>query len=57
MKSFAISFDVEISRVARMSAQMQDIFILPALFFYLSDKVSGLERFQRKMIQGLGRLP
>lgn len=33
MKSFAISFDVEISRVARMSAQMQDIFILPALFF------------------------
>lgn len=33
MKSFAISFDVEISRVARMSAQMQDIFILPAPFF------------------------
>lgn len=33
MKSFAISFDVEISRVACMSAQMQDIFILPALFF------------------------
>lgn len=34
MKSFVISVDAEISRVSHMSAQIQEIFILPALFFF-----------------------